>query len=401
MDKITGVLDALQNLFGKGFLLVGFLPITMLLTISWVLGCWLSPACRVLSAYLLRSDITQKLTVGAVSLLLLSLASFIFWLLNPWFRQALEGRIFPALLQDWLAQGHRAKLRKLQDEIQNLLTEVGLYHQASAVWPSELITASIGTGLQIADADLTRKYNSLKNKFKGLRPVPHTELDVFYRRLLTELATTSTTAVPPLGQIRDELRDQLLPAGNSGAERALYRKLTDRIFRYPAEEMSLGPTRLANVQEAQRDYIVANYGIDVSLFWSDLQKVAANDEKFSATLENAKLRLDFSVAMTAVSALFTTGWIIFQFAWGSDWRIYSAVTAMAGLAMLIFYRLVFISYTAFTDIVRTTVELFRFDLMKALHLELPPNDEAEQKAWLNLAQRLQINTRIPVPYHHA
>ena len=193
----------------------------------------------------------------------------------------------------------------------------------------------------------------------------------------------------------------VLPAGLDRAERELYRRVTDRIFQYPAQPRNVGPTKLANIQEAQRDYITSNYGIDVSLFWADLQKVASADEKFAPTLDNAKTRLDFSVAMTAVAAIFTIGWIALNIWFGSRPLVYTLVAMLGLFAILVCQRLVFINYVAFAETVRTSVELFRFQLLKALHLPLPANNNAEQQIWLDLGRKLETGAAITITYDHA
>jgi hypothetical protein len=401
MDKITGVLDALQNIFGKGMLLAGFLPVSLLLAISWILACWQSAACRDLSEYFLRAKITEQFEMGVVCLLLISMVSFVFWLLNPWFRQVLEGRIWPLFVQDWLADSHRKSLRSLQATVQDALHEVGLYRQSTAEWPRQLAAASTGTGPAFTDANLVRDYSQLQSRFDRYETVPQAELVPFRDRLESELRVTSPTNVPDLNRILDDFCNTMLPAGADRAERELYRRLTDRTFRYPAKPKNVGPTKLANIQEAQRDYIASNYGIDVSLFWADLQKVAAADEKFAPALENAKTRLDFSVAMTAIAAIFTIYWIILNIWFGSEPLVYTLVAALGLFAILVCQRLVFINYVAFAETVRTAVELFRFQLLQALHLRLPANDREEQQIWLDLARRLETGAQIDIPYEHA
>jgi hypothetical protein len=62
---------------------------------------------------------------------------------------------------------------------------------------------------------------------------------------------------------------------------------------------------------------------------------------------------------------------------------------------------VFINYAAFAETVRTTTELFRFELLKALNLAPAANDSEEKQLWLDLARRLQTCAAIPIVYHHA
>jgi hypothetical protein len=399
MDKITGVLDALQGIFGKGFALAGFLPVILVTSISWIVGCWLWPSCRDLSDYFLQLKLTQQFAIAVLALLLISMISFVFWLLNPVFRQILEGRIFPISLQDVLANRHRRKMEALENEKQGLFTEFGSFREAEQTWPAELMKASTGAGQAIQDQSLLKEYDALKSRFEKLAPVKYSIVEEIYNRLIKELNATLIT-VQGLQDARDGMIESIIPAGKVRAQRAFFRKLLDRSLSYPSQEISLGPTRLANIQEAQRDYVMASYGIDLSVFWSDLQKIASDDEKFAGTLEQTKLRLDFAVAMTAVSAIFTLGWIILHFFTGNDVTVYVVVAATALAATLLCHRLVFINYSAFAETSRTAVELYRFKLMKALHLELPKTTDDEQKTWFDLADRLEARVGVTVKYDH-
>lgn len=399
MDKITGVLDALQGIFGKGFALAGFLPIVLVTSISWILGCWLWPSCRDLSDYFLRLKMTQQFAIAILALLLLSMISFVFWLLNPVFRQTLEGRIFPISLQDVLANRHRRRMEALENEKQVLLTEYGLFRQAEQTWPAELTKAAIGNGQTIQDQSLLKDYAALKARFEKLALVKYSIVEGIYTRLIQELHATSIK-VKGVEEAQKGMIESIIPAGKVRAQRAFFRKLLDRSLSYPTQEMSLGPTRLANIQEAQRDYIMASYGIDLSMFWSDLQKMASDDEKFAGILEQTKLRLDFAVAMTAISAIFTLGWIILHFFTGNYLTAYVFVTIAALATTLLCHRLVFINYSAFAETSRTAVELYRFKLMQALHLPLPATTDAEQKTWSDLADRLEAGVPVNVNYVH-
>jgi hypothetical protein len=405
LDKITGVLDALQNIFGKGFLLAGFLPVVTLLSVSWILGCWLSPECRDLSEYFLRAKLLQQFAIGVLLILLLAMASFVFWLLNPAFRQILEGRIL--LIEDWLAEGHRKTFRNLTTRLQDLLTELGRYREARdpAHWPATLLAASTGSGHALHNTSLPREFESLSTALVHLDPVDFARVDTLCNDLRTELARTSITHVPELGRMRDDFVNVLLDLGEQSAGRAYFRQLHDRTYRYPERIMNIGPTALANFQEAQRDYLSRSYGIDIGLFWADIQSVAAVDEKFASVIENAKTRYDFSVAMTAMSALFTILWIALHIAlgaglFGPDLAVFLAVAVVGFATTFIFHRLVLISYRAFGDTIRSAVELYRFKLMKQLHLKLPASDTEEQIIWRGLAQSLETGVTAPISYEH-
>jgi hypothetical protein len=398
MDKITGVLNALQGIYGKGFVLAGFLPICFLLGVSWFLGCCLSPAFVDFSAYLLGAKLLQQFAIGALTLFVVSIISFVFWQLNSWFRQVLEGRVLPRIVQDWLSVGERKHYESLEKKLVDYRNEAFEFRRAKAQWEAKLLAISTGTGKEIKDTQLDGKFQQLKQQTEGWRTPKFKPFDEFYGFLAKELAQTSASDVAKLEEMRDAFSGPLIGTGCALAERDLFRKIAERNSSYPTDQMSIGPSRLANVQEAQRDALVQSYGVDIAVFWSSLQKIATTDDKFAAILENSKTRLDFSVALAAVAATFTLGWLLVYGFFGSSWFIYLIGAISAVFATVIARQLVLLNYQSFGETVRTTVELFRFELLKSMHIPLPQDSDAEKQTWTWLAERLQVGNQNRVTY---
>jgi hypothetical protein len=398
MDKITGVLNALQGIYGKGFVLAGLLPICLLLGVCWLLGCCLSPGFVEFTEYLLSAKLLQQFAIGTLTLFLVSLISFVFWQLNTWFLRTFEGRVLPRIIQDFLSAGERNSCGKLDREIAQYQSEAFDFRKAKATWEGELVALSTGAGNTILNSQLDGNYNGLRAKAEGWQMIPFSEFKAFHDQLATELMRTSINQVPRLEELRDELCGPLLRTGCALAERDLYRRVEERKSCYPADQMSIGPSRLANVQAAQRADLMQSYGIDIGVFWSSLQKIAAADEKFAAILENAKTRLDFSVALAAVSAIFLLAWLLLYGLIGSSWIIFFTGAIAAAIVAVVTRQLVVLTYQSFAETVRTTVELFRFDLLKAMHISLPLDSDAEKETWKWLAQSVQVGNQVKVIY---
>ena len=395
MDKITGVLNALQSVYGKGFVLAGFLPVCLLLSVAWFLGCCLSPQVIEFSEYLLSAKLLQQFAIGMLTLFLISIISFVFWQLIPGSANFSKGRVLPRVVQDWLSVVERKDCESLEQEIQNFQNEVFSFRRANAQWEAQLIAISTGSGTVVHNTHLGRKFDKLTKQAHGSHVVPYQTFDDFYKLLSAELILTSPDSQPRLAEMRDKLWDSLIPAGLGMAERELFRRIAERTSHYPKDQMSIGPSRLANVQEAQRDYLVQSYGVDVTVFWSSLQKIATGDDKFAALLDNSKTRLDFSVALAAVAAIFTAGWITLYGLLGSSPIIYAAVSISAAFVTIVARQLVLLNYESFAETVRTTVELFRFDLLRSMHIVLPQNTVAEEQT----GQLSQSACRLVIKLH--
>jgi hypothetical protein len=398
MDKITGVLNALQGIYGKGFILAGFLPICLLLGLSWFLGCCLSASLVEFTEYLLGAKLLQQFAIGTLTIFLISIASFIFWQLNSWFLRAFEGRVLPMFLQDFLSAGERNACTALDDEVAKYREVAVNFRKAKSQWEAKLAAVSTGSGATFENKALVDEYVRLRKKTEGWQTVEFEIFNTFYSHIETELRKTAAVSGGKLEEMRDQLSGPLIDTGRALAERDLYRSLGKRNSGYPVDQMNIGPSRLANVQEAQRADLERSYGIDIGVFWSSLQKIAAGDEKFATILENSKARLDFAVALAAVSAIFTLGWLLFYGLIASSWTMYLIVAGVAVVATIVTRQLVLLNYQSFAETVRTTVELFRFDLLKSMHVPLPGDSDAEKQTWTWLAQSLQVGNRIKVTY---
>jgi hypothetical protein len=398
MDKITGVLNALQGIYGKGFILAGFLPICLLLGVSWFLGCCLSPGFVEFTEYLLSAKLLQQFAIGTLTLFLISIISFVFWQLNSWFLHAFEGRVLPQFVQDYLSAGERNACAALDKEVLTYRNIAFDFRKAKSQWEAKLLAVSTGIGTKFDNKPLEEEYATLRKETEGWQAVKFTLFENFYKHLEAELKKTNLADAAKLEEMRDELSGPLIATGCALAERDLYRRIGKRNSSYPLDQMSIGPSRLANVQAAQRADLVLSYGIDIGVFWSSLQKIAAGDDKFAAILENSKARLDFSVALAAVSAIFTLCWLLFYGFVASSWSVYLIVAGAAVLATIVTRQLVLLNYQSFAETVRTTVELFRFDLLKSMHLPLPQDSDAEKQTWNWLAQSLQVGNRTKVTY---
>ncbi len=109
-----------------------------------------------------------------------------------------------------------------------------------------------------------------------------------------------------------------------------------------------------------------------------------SDEKFYATLIDAKTQLDFLVSLFWLTAVFTIIWLVVLLYGRTSWLAFVLVGVIgAGLAYL-WYAIAKQNYLAFADILRTSIDLFRFDLLKELHVRLPSSSDHERKTWEQL-----------------
>lgn len=146
---------------------------------------------------------------------------------------------------------------------------------------------------------------------------------------------------------------------------------------YPAYERIL-PTMLGNVLRAAEDFAGERYGLDATMIWPRLYVVMPS--KILAILNDQRVQLDLTaqlcVTMT-VGAAVCTGLLL---GYGPWLLIPLGLYTLAWLA----YRAAIAIAIEYGTMMATAIDLYRFDLLKALHVPLPRSR----------AQELRINNKL-------
>lgn len=164
--------------------------------------------------------------------------------------------------------------------------------------------------------------------------------------------------------------------------------------RYPLEEHLIRPTALGNVLAAMEDTAGRPYGLDAVAAWPRLYPLLApavksivDDRRDSL---DAAARLAVTGAITAVAAavlLSGTGW----------WLLLAAVPALIAVAA---YRGAVEAALAYAEAVHVCFDLHRFDLLRALHLPLPADRDAEVALNTQLCAQWRQNLPLKAAYQH-
>lgn len=247
-------------------------------------------------------------------------------------------------------------------------------------------------------AALSGAYQALREQIGGLEPVDASALDGVCALLERELAAGPVVASSALDRMHVGFED-LAVLARARAENAWSRALTARRMRFPVNLSAVGPTRMANVSELYRDYALTRYGLDPEVFWLHLQHAAAANDRFRPILEEARLKLDVSVAMAAACGL-SSIWAVVLGLWGHSVPLLLLTGVGMPIAALMFYRATVTNLRVYGDAVRATVDLFRFDVLKALHLPIPADARGERRTWESLTQANQLLGEGEMAYDH-
>jgi hypothetical protein len=202
--------------------------------------------------------------------------------------------------------------------------------------------------------------------------------------------------------------------------------LTEFQDRFPGQKNEVLPFRFGNVLKAAEYYPMDRYRIDAVPLWTRLISVIPQsyDEKIDQTHNQLSFLVNCSVlsimfafasvvvalyeSVLAIQAQLGVAYLFYFMKLDLSASIYLQRTIIylilgilaCGMA-IIFHRASLISVGEFGDMIRSTYDLFRFDLLKQLHFPLPINPDDELNTWTRVSRFMNIGhmkeMKYPVP----
>jgi hypothetical protein len=161
----------------------------------------------------------------------------------------------------------------------------------------------------------------------------------------------------------------------------------------------VAPTSMGNVAESMQNYALSRYRMNLETFWSRLQVVIQSNKEFYSTLQDAKTQLDFLVACCWLSILTWIPWMFaLPFVATSVW-LYISLALGGPLIAYFFYALGTTNYATLADLVSTSIDLYRFSLLQALHIPVPKGVRQERALWLTLQSLSSFGLEVELSYN--
>lgn len=176
--------------------------------------------------------------------------------------------------------------------------------------------------------------------------------------------------VAALGRRRQTARRARLPENSS-------------LRAYPRDRSLIRPTRLGNRLTAAEEYSYLRYRIDAVVWWPRLAAVMPGS--FRDQLDDTLLPL---VTLTNISLILIADAAAGGIWLATDMRWTAAVLAFAALMVTAFlaYLASLSAASSYAECVRTAFDLYRSDVLSAMHLPLPQDLIAERHLWEALTQ---------------
>jgi hypothetical protein len=155
---------------------------------------------------------------------------------------------------------------------------------------------------------------------------------------------------------------------------------------YPEDATKLMPTRLGNALRAAESYPGQDrWGLDAVFWWPRLYLNLPDSAR--SQVDDARAGLDQLVVLTMLSAVFAVGAFIVSFL-GLNQVVGFSCAGGGLLLSRASYLAAVTSATVFGDLVRSSYDLYRGDLLKQLGWPMPPTLPEERKLWAVLTKQL-------------
>jgi ABC-type multidrug transport system fused ATPase/permease subunit len=384
---LNTLFEKLEKFFSPRFVIASFFPVLLAVAVNAALLAAVSPAFRAYATTIPTDKSAAAFEFVLVTLVLLVMI-FILSASAGVLRDLMEGRHWNQKVSESFARRHR-------DALDQLNADIEASNQARATW--HRIDAMLEREVEPARA-AGRKTESVRNFFseqvaldeeeRKRRKGDPADLDQLAKiaDAFIVLLRSNDMSVPGAKTYNDmylRFKRVLEWEGNRLDTRA-DELWNAREFNYGLDVVA--PTRVGNIARSIPSYARGRYGMNLDVFWTRLQKVMQPDSAHYSSVLDAKAQLDFFItSFYLVNASFLVWLFVLPFVSDSV-LLYAGLVIAAPLIAGLLYRGCVMSYHGFADLVRSSVDHYRFKLLEALHVRFPQTLEQEQRLWNTLGQ---------------
>jgi Ca2+/Na+ antiporter len=166
-------------------------------------------------------------------------------------------------------------------------------------------------------------------------------------------------------------------------------------LKYPPTDALIMPTRLGNILRAAEAYPQSRYYADSVALWPRM--VWAIDKEYMSHVDAANDQCSFLLNSSLLSAIFA----VMSFV-AAGYELAKNVSALPLIYLLLgivalciawfFYTASLLNVAKYGNLIRSSYDLFRFNLLEKLHLKLPTDSEKEKELWEQLSRFVTVGT---------
>jgi len=390
------LLDKLQSIFSKS-LLIGSIPLLLFLVLHGLVVFHISRTFRRTLEWYFGLSTGKSAELAMVVFLGIATVSYVLSTLSVFLREVLEGKhLHFAWLMDALSQKYRNRLAIVEGK----LATARRYHRKVRSF-QERAAASMAEAYRIGQTKQACTYQR-RAQLDTLLDARAANQGITLAQLEGEVDAISDTLRMNNPELNNNNQSQNLDADyvalvnligyvvdQASAEYARY--IAESQFDYAGQNVA--PTRIGNISNIAPYYASSRYSINLDIVWTRLQKVVQGDTNFYAALQDAKTQLDFLISLIWHTLLFTVLWAILLPLLSRAYVLYAMIVIFGPFTAWIWYLIAVQNYRALSDLLRASIDLYRLDLLKTLHVPLPANAEQERLIWEMLERRLVYGER--------
>ena len=152
----------------------------------------------------------------------------------------------------------------------------------------------------------------------------------------------------------------------------------ERRLSYPWKREMVMSTRLGNIMRAAEAYPLRLYNLDAVVIWPRLQSVLP--ESFASGLQDAKATLDLLLNLVTLSIPFTLAWQLYLALTSRRWGWF-LIVGLGWIVAILAYQAALGAAQAYGELIKAAHDLYRWDLLSALHLKKPASYSEERELW--------------------
>jgi hypothetical protein len=412
--QLSGLLEKLQSLFSPAFLISSLAPVFCCIIVNGaILAHFFQPVGGWIEGVFLF-DTVPKTVLAVVSVIIVLVFAYVFSTFNLAMREALEGKYLkylPKTVSDWFTSRQTERVQWLESCSEKIAQIRRNLRISSEQWKRQLqqarqAGAKTGRCRYGEEAPTRRQVENLKRLRSTNALIEDSELQAAVTALTNVFSKNSADlergnwAHGDSQRLNDDhsaLRD-LIDYAIRRAEDAYIQSYNEREFNF--SRYAIVGTRMGNIAESVRGYAQGRYAMNLDFFWTRFQKVLQSDSAFYKTVQDAKTQLDFAVSMWWLTVISTGFWIVLLPFIATGWLPLLAAATAGPLLAYIWYTVALQNYRSFGDLLRSSIDLFRFDLLKTLKISLPSDVEAERLIWDQLKRKLSYGEEVLIGYKH-
>jgi hypothetical protein len=141
---------------------------------------------------------------------------------------------------------------------------------------------------------------------------------------------------------------------------------------------TIAGTRLGNIIQAYNEYSYKRYKMAAEIFWPRLQKVIGED--YRKLISDHKTKLDFAVTGISLTSIFLGLCLIGPFCYPSG-QFWLSLLLSGVFILFTGYQIAIGAAYSLGQVIRSSYDLHRLDLLKKLKLEFPVDTVEERNRW--------------------